>query len=224
MKQGVILCSLIALLSAPLAAWAGTNPNFDQDAKPILQMQPGLLHYIRAHFEVKETGKAKFPGDDDHRPSPPFIFRARAIGSEGPYDIHLLIQPGPAGRILCVVPPANGAPNGAPPQQQIPPQGYPPQVAQQQPAQEPQPQPFQPQEAQPAYQSPSLSQGDVKPLPPENTSQPTQQPTPSAPTSDTPSGPTADTPSGPIVPNSNTGTANPQQNLAPPPDPAPSGQ
>ena len=232
MKKGVILCSLsVAFLSAPILAWADANPNFDEDAKPILRMQPGLLNYVRAHFEVKETGKAKYPGDDDRRPAPPFIFRARPVGSEGPYDIRLLIQPGPAGRILCVVPPPNGAPAGAPGQQMPPPQQEPPEVAQQ-PQQEPPPQPFQPQqpqEAQSPYQSPTLSQGDVKPLPPENSSQPAEQPAPQQPqqtippkpTSDTPSGPTADTPSGPIVPNSSTGTANPQQNLAPPPDPAP---
>ena len=240
MKQGVILCSLsLAFLSAPILARADANPNFDEDAKPILRMQPGLINYVRSHFEVKETGKAKYPGDDDRRPAPPFIFRARAIGSDGPYNLRLLIQPGPAGRILCVVPVGNGGP------QQMPPQGEPPEVAQGQQSpyappepsaqqQEPQPQPFQPQEAQPTYQSPTLSQGDVKPLPPETTAQPEQQPAPpqpaeqpapSAPTSDTPSGPTADTPSGPIVPNSSSsGTANPQQNLAPPPDPAPSGQ
>jgi hypothetical protein len=241
MNKGVILCSLsLALLSLPIMAWAGANPDFDMDAKPILRMQPGLLSYVRSHFEVKETGKAKYPGDDDRRPQPPFIFRARAIGSDGPYNIHLLIQPGPAGRILCIVPPAGSAPYG-PPQGQPQPGGQPPEVAQE-PSQEPQPQPFQPQqepaqapyqpqEAQPAYQSPSLSQGDIKPLPSDNGSQPAQQPAPapqqpapSAPTSDTPSGPTADTPSGPIMPNSSTGTANPQQSLAPPPDPAPSGQ
>jgi hypothetical protein len=217
MKKGVILCSLsLAFLSAPLLAWAGANPDFDADAKPILRAQPGLLNYVRSHFDVKETGKAKYPGDDDRRPAPPFIFRARAIGSEGPYNIRLLIQPGPAGRILCVVPLNNGAP-GVPPQQ-----GQPPQFAQQEPSQqEPPPQPFQPQEAQAPYQSPTLNQGDVKPIP----SQPAQTPAPSEPSSDTPSGPTADTPSGPIAPSSSsTGSANPQQNLAPPPDPAPPGQ
>jgi hypothetical protein len=220
MKKGVILCSLsLALLSAPMLAWAGANPDFDADAKPILRMQPGLLNYVRSHFEVKETGKAKYPGDDDRRPAPPFIFRARAIGSEGPYNIRLLIQPGPAGRILCVVPVNNGGPGGPPPQ------GQPPEVAQQPPQQEPQPEPFQPQEAQPSYQSPALSQGEVKPLPAQNAQQPAQAPAPSEPTSDTPSGPTSDTPSGPIAPSSSsTGSANPQQNLAPPPDPAPSGQ
>ncbi len=223
MKKGVILCALsLALLSAPILAWADANPNFDEDAKPILRTQPGLLNYVRAHFEVKETGKAKYPGDDDRRPAPPFIFRARAIGSDGPYNIHLLIQPGPAGRVLCIVPPSNGGPGGAPPQQ-MPPQ-QPPGYAQQ-PQQEPPPQPFQPQQPQPSYQSPTLSQGEVKPLPPENSSQPAQQPAPPEPASNPDSGPTTDTPSGPIIPNSSTGTANPQQNLAPPPDPAPtSGQ
>ncbi len=227
MNKGVILCSLsLALLSLPITAWAGANPDFDEDAKPILRTQPGLLNYVRAHFEVKETGKAKYPGDDDRRPAPPFIFRAREIGSEGPYNIHLLIQPGPAGRILCVVPPANGAPNGAPPQQ------MPPEVAQ---GQEPPPQPFQPepsnppQAAPPTYQSPALSQGEIKPLPPETASQPAQQPAPTpqqlAPSEPASDAPTADTPSGPIIPNSSTGTSSqPQPTLAPPPDPAPSGQ
>lgn len=235
MNKGVILCSLsLAFLSAPITAWAGSNPDFNEDAKPILRMQPGLLGYVRSHFEVKETGKAKYPGDDDRRPAPPFIFRARPIGSEGPYNIALLIQPGPAGRILCVVPPAGSAPNGAPPQQ-MPPQGQ-PGYAQEPPPQPFQPQqepaqaqnPYQPQEAQPAYQSPTLSQGDVKPLPSDNGSQPAQNPAPAPqqqPAPSSPSEPTADTPSGPIIPNaSSSGTVNPQQNLAPPPDPAPSGQ
>jgi hypothetical protein len=216
MKKGVILCSLsLAFLSAPLLAWAGANPDFDEDAKPILRSQPGLLNYVRSHFDVKETGRAKYPGDDDRRPAPPFIFKARAIGTDGPYNIRLLIQPGPAGRILCVVPMNNGGPGGPPQQSQ------PPEVTQQPSQQEPPPQPFQPQEAQAPYQSPTLNQGDVKPIP----SQPAQTPAPSEPSSDTPSGPTADTPSGPIAPSSSsTGSANPQQNLAPPPDPAPPGQ
>jgi hypothetical protein len=223
----------VALLSAPIAAWADANPDFNEDAKPILRMQPGLLGYVRSHFEVKETGKARYPGDDDRRPAPPFIFRARPIGSNGPYTISLLIQPGPAGRILCVVPPVGSAPYGPPPAQ---PQGQPPDVAQQ-PQQEPPPEPFQPQspppsaeqpqEAPPTYQSPALSQGEIKPLPSDNGSQPAQNPAPAPqqPAASEPSEPTADTPSGPIIPNSSsTGSANPQQNLAPPPDPAPSGQ
>jgi hypothetical protein len=216
MKTGVILCSLsLALLAAPLAAWADANPSFSEDAKPILRMQPDLLRYVRTHFEVKEIGKAKYPGDDDHRPAPPFIFRARPLGSEGPFNFHLLIQPGPPGHILCVVPPSNGAPAPQAPSQSP----QPPEVAQGQ------TEPFQPQEAQPAYQSPSLSQGDVKPLPPESTSPPAQTPAPQHPADSAPSAPTADTPSGPVIPNSSSsGTANPQQSLAPPPDPAPSGQ
>jgi outer membrane biosynthesis protein TonB len=207
MNKGVILCSLsLALLSAPILARADANPDFDEDAKPLLRQQPGLLNYVKAHFEVKETGKAKYPGDDDHRPAPPYIFRARARGSGGPYNISLLIQPGPPGRILCVVPPSNN-PQAPAPQPQQP---------------EPQPQPFQPQEAQTPYQSPSLSQGDVKPLPPAPAPAPQQTPAPQ-PAPAPPSGPTADTPSGPILPNSaSTGTTNnPQQDLAPPPDPAP---
>src|ERR1700722_7827755 len=152
MNKGVILCSLsLALLSMPITAWAGANPDFNEDAKPILRMQPGRLGYVRSHCEVKETGKAKYPGDDDRRPVPPFIFRARPIGSEGPYNVALLIQPGPAGRILCVVPPTGGAPYG-PPQGQ--PGGAPPEVAQGPSQQEPPPQPFEPQQAPAPAQNP----------------------------------------------------------------------
>jgi len=193
------------MLAVPVLARADANPDFNEDAKPILRAQPGLVSFVRSHFEVKETGKAKYPGDDDHRPAPPFIFRARPVGSSGPFNIRLLIEPGPPGHILCVVPPNNGAPA-----QPSPPQEQPPQVAQ---------------GPQPAYQSPSLSEGEVKPLPPENATPPAPNPVPPPPAPASPSEPTADTPSGPIIPNnSSSGTANPQQNLAPPPDPAPSNQ
>jgi hypothetical protein len=213
MKKGVIALSLVlGLAAAPLVARAAGRADFDDDAKPILRMQPGLVQYVETHFDVKDTGQAKYPGDDDHRPGPPYIFRARPRGSDGPYTLLLLIQPGPPGRILGVVDSTklHAAPPAGQPQ--------PPEVAE-----APQQQP---------YQSPTLNQGDVKPLSPDN-QQPAQNPapapqqpaaTPNAPTADTPSGPTADTPSGPIMPNSPTGTANPQQNLAPPPDPAPSNQ
>jgi len=120
MKHGVIFFSpalIAALIALPLAARADTKPDFDDDAKPILRMQPGLLEYVESRFEVEDTGTAKYPGDDDHRPGPPFIFRARALGSHGPYNLRLLIQPGGPGHILGVVditkvhlaPPANSA-------------------------------------------------------------------------------------------------------------------
>lgn len=92
-----------ALFLAPLAVWADVNPDFDDDAKPILQLQPGLLHYVLTRYEVKGVGTAKYPGDDDHAPKPPYIFRARPVGSTGPYNLRLLIQPGPVGHILNVV-------------------------------------------------------------------------------------------------------------------------
>src|SRR5258708_31214001 len=106
MKHGVISFSLALILTffaAPLAAWADANPDFDDDAKPILRMQPGLLHYVESRFDVKDTGTAKYPGDDDRRPVPPYIFRARPHGSSGPYNLRLLIQPGTPGHILGVV-------------------------------------------------------------------------------------------------------------------------
>ncbi|MCE0521625.1 MAG: hypothetical protein LV480_01795 [Methylacidiphilales bacterium] len=106
MKRGVIFFSsalILALIASPLAAWADANPNFDDDAKPILRTQPGLLKYVKSRYEVKDTGVAKYPGDDDHRPGPPYIFSARPLGSHGPYNLRLLIQPGAPGHILGVV-------------------------------------------------------------------------------------------------------------------------
>ena len=222
-EKGAFSRSLSTLPCCPSAAAGvlpGPTPRISTRTPSLLLRvrSRGLLNYVRSHFEVKETGKAKYPGDDDRRPAPPFIFRARAIGSEGPYNIRLLIQPGPAGRILDRRAGEQRRGSRAAPQRTTARKSR-----SSLPQQEPPPEPFQPQEAQPAYQSPALNQGEVKPLPAQNASQPAQQPAPSEPTSDTPSGPTADTPSGPIAPSSSsTGSANPQQNLAPPPDPAPS--
>src|SRR5260221_10114117 len=105
MKHSIsfFLWTALALFAAPLAAWADTNPDFDDDAKPILRMQPGLLQYVESRFEVKDNGTAKFPGDDNRAPRPPFIFRARPLGAFGPYNLRLLIQPGQPGHILGVV-------------------------------------------------------------------------------------------------------------------------
>ena len=203
MKQGLFSLSsavILALLAAPLAAWADANPDFDDDAKPILRMQPHLLHYVESRFDVKDTGTAKFPGDDDHAPRPPFIFRARPLGSTGPYNLRLLIQPGAPGHILGVVDITQvhlttpGGPSASP-QPSVSNQAAP----QQPPAPAPQPQP-QPQ----------------TPAPPT----PTSSPQPSEPTSDTPSGPITDS-SGQAtpLPPPPSSTA---PNLAPPPDPAPS--
>ncbi len=169
MKHGVIYFSsaiLLAFFAAPLVAWADANPDFDDDAKPILKMQPGLLQYVESRFDVKDTGTAKFPGDDDRRPGPPFIFRARPIGSHGPYNLRLLIQPGEPGHILGVVDITKvhmNAPGSAPSQ---------PAVANQPPPQSP----------------PQVSQNPSAQIP--SPSAPAQAPQqPSEPTADTPSGP-----------------------------------
>jgi len=152
------------LFAAPLAAWADANPDFDDDAKPILRMQPGLLEYVRASFEIKDTGTAKFPGDDDHAPRPPFIFRAKPMGSSGPFNLRLLIQPGPPGHILGVAD-ITKLHLTAPPAPSAPPE---PAVV-----------------SQPPLQPPPAQQQAAPPV-----SQPTAPPTaPSQPTSDTPSGP-----------------------------------
>ncbi len=193
-------------LATPLMAWADANPDFDDDAKPILKMQPGLLQYVESRFDVKDTGTAKYPGDDDHRPGPPFIFRARPLGSSGPYNLRLLIQPGAPGHILGVVDITkvrlNNPGNAQPPAMasQPAPEPQPPQVSQS-PVQTP------PSTTQPQYQQP--------PAPSASTSAPAAQP----------SEPTADTPSGPIMDSGSQGSSNnAQSSLAPPPDPAPPAQ
>jgi hypothetical protein len=216
MKPGVISSAVLAaLLAAPIAAWAETNPDFDDDAKPILRMQPGLLQYVESRFEVKDSGTAKFPGDDDRRPAPPFIFRARPIGSNGPYNLRLLIQPGGPGHILGVVDITkvhlNAPPNPSPG----------PAVANRPPIQ---PQPPQPAPAPPTapVQIPELSAGPVDQQPaPAQQQAPAQKPAQQQPTE-----PTADTPSGPIMDPGTPNQAQPpaQPSLAPPPDPAPPAQ
>lgn len=191
--------AVFALVAAPLAAWADANPDFDDDATPILRMQPDLLRYVRSTFEVKHTGIAKFPGDDDHPPQPPFIFRARPLGSSGPFNLRLMIQPGPPGHILGIVditkvhltsPPAPSAPPASAPAMA----------------------------GQPAYQQPPVQQ-----QPPPVQSAPVNQP-PQTP----PSQPTADTPSGPINSNGQVTPLPPPPStapsLAPPPDPPPAPQ
>jgi hypothetical protein len=222
MKHGVISFSsaiLLSLVAAPLVAWADAKPDFDDDAKPILRMQPGLLQYVESRFDVKDTGTAKFPGDDDRRPGPPYIFRARPMGSNGPYNLRLLIQPGQPGHILGVVDITKvhlGEPGAAPTSpvaNQAPPAyaGAPnePQVGQ---------------AFTPSPQGPVPAPQEVQPAPTPAPA-PEPAPAPSAPTSDTPSGPTADTPSGPIMgSSSSSSSASPQSSLAPPPDPAPSAQ
>ena len=188
MKHGVISFSsalIVAFFAAPLAAWAGANPDFDDDAKPILRMQPGLLEYVESKFDVKGTGTAKYPGDDDRPPAPPFIFNARPLGSHGPYNLRLLIQPGIPGHILGVVDMTKAhltAPANASIQ---------PSVANRPPTQNQPP----PQAPAPAAQAPA----------------PAQQP--SQPTADTPSGPIMD--SGGQAPSSNQQSLAPPPDPAP---------
>jgi hypothetical protein len=220
MKQDVIaFFSLVALalLAAPLAAWADANPDFDDDAKPILRTQPGLLQYVESRFQVKDTGTAKFPGDDDRAPGPPYIFRARPLGSSGPFNLRLLIQPGPPGHVLGVVDitKVHLSQPGAP--------SAPPAVASQPPPE------YQPPQSEPSAQVPELAgppQEQQQQPPPQEpapaTSGPVQQPQPPQQSPAQPTEPTADTPSGPIMGSGSQTTPSTQQSLAPPPDPAPS--
>jgi hypothetical protein len=127
MKTRFSVLLALALFAVVANARADRNPDFDDDAKPILQMQPGLLDYVEHTFDVKGTGIAKFPGNDDQRPRPPFIFNARPKGRPGPFHLRLLIQPGPVDHILKVVdlnqtriaPP--GMPGGGPAPQPVAP-------------------------------------------------------------------------------------------------------
>lgn len=199
MKDHLISFSLgvaLALFAAPLMAWADANPDFNDDARPILRAQPGLLQYVKAHFDVQDTGTAKYPGDDDHRPMPPFIFRARPLGSSGPYNLSLLIQPGPPGHILGVVD-MTKVQLSAPPTPSAPQQ---PAVASKPPITPPAP-------VQTAPVTPPVA----------------APPAPAAPAADQSSGPTSDTPSGPITDSGTPVTPPPPSapSLAPPPDPPP---
>jgi len=188
------------LLALPMAAWADRNPDFDDDAKPILRMQPGLLEFVETVYQVKDAGMAKIPGNDDRQAMPPYIFKAKPRGYPGDYYITMLIQPGPPGHILKIVDPTKphggSAPSNNPPQgpnsynsQQPPPQGY--------------------------TSAPPDSYSPVKQAPAPSASTKTQ----TQPTADTPSGPVASTSGGvtplPPPPSSNS------PSLEPPPDPAP---
>ena len=101
---GKMMFSFAALLALTFtaAARADSRPDFNRDAKPILRSQAQLLHYVKVHFDVQETGYARSPGDESHAPAPPYIFRARPHGASGPYTITLFIQPGTPGHILYV--------------------------------------------------------------------------------------------------------------------------
>ena len=189
--------ALILLLALPLVARADSRPDFDDDAKPILRAQPDLIHYVKQHFDVQETGFARTPGTDDRPPAPPYIFRARPRGSSGPFTITLFIQPGPPGHILLVKPdhgPASHTPA-------FPPQESP--VASAPSAFDPSGEPSTSTSAKPAPSAPapapSPAAADANP----------------APVSPSFSNISSDTPSGPIKSDSSGAS------LAPPPDPAP---
>jgi hypothetical protein len=172
MKPSPFLPCLGAILMAcPLLVRADANPDFEHDAKPILEQQPGLVQYVHSHFVVKETGVARVPGSEAQPPQPPFIFSARPRGNAGPFYLRLLIQPGPAGHILKVAD-VRKLPNGTP---------------------EPSPIPEQPEETTqaPAPQPPAEpSQQPIGSQAPSSTSAQNSAPSSnSQPTSSTPSGP-----------------------------------
>ena len=196
MKPGALCFSVLAAAFFALTgtAWADRRPDFDNDAKPILKIQPHLLSYIKKHFDVEETGYAKTPGDDDHAPPPPYIFRAKHRGADGPDTITLLIQPGPPGHILLVKedgPGQRAAMIGA---DETPP-----------------PAENQPPPPSPAYNQPQAPEPAASAPPPSSS-------TPAS--SETSSSPTYQTPSGPIKSDSDD-SSGPSSSLTPPPDPAP---
>jgi hypothetical protein len=173
MKTSLILPALGAMLmTGSVAAWADANPDFEHDAKPILNQQPGLVQYIHSHFVVKEVGVARVPGTGEQPPQPPFIFSARPRSSSGGFYLRLLIQPGPAGHILKVAD-IRRLPGGVP---------------------EPTPVPEQPEETAQAPAPPQPAETSPQPI---GSSSPISAPAESPAASST-SQPTASTPSGPI--------------------------
>jgi hypothetical protein len=120
MNSGILFPTLAAaLLALPAVAWADRNPDFENDALPILRHQPGLARYVHAHYVVQETGVAQVPGTGSEPPRPPYIFSAKPRGASGPFYLRLLIQPGPAGHILKVAD-IRSLPGGEPPQETVP--------------------------------------------------------------------------------------------------------
>jgi hypothetical protein len=162
----------VILVTLPVIARADANPDFEHDAKPILEQQPGLVQYIHSHFVVKETGVARLPGNGEQPPQPPFIFSARPRNATGAFYLRLLIQPGPTGHILKVAD-VRRLPNRTP---------------------EPTPLPEQPEETAQAPVQPPASEPSQEPI---GSSAPASAPAENPAPSST-SQPTASTPSGPI--------------------------
>ncbi len=194
-RTGKITLPLAALLLMvwPVAVHADVRPDFSRDAKPILRTQPQLLHYVKGHFDVQETGYSRTPGDAQHAPPPPYIFRAKPHGVSGPYTITLFIAGGQPGHVLYVKNTGPLATGNNPPAAAYPP------------GQE-QPSTFNPSGEPPA----SATQ------PPAATSDSSASATPNGFV-----GVDSNTPSGPIKPGSSTGNAT-APDLAPPPETAPS--
>jgi hypothetical protein len=120
-----LACTAALLVAGPVSAHAAYEVNFNETGKQILGEQPGLVEYVEARFDVKETGIAKEPAGDDHPPMPPYIFRARAKGSDGPYNLRLLIQPGLPGHILGILKDSSTSVTKAPATQSVPPTNQP---------------------------------------------------------------------------------------------------
>jgi hypothetical protein len=169
-----------ALLALPGFARADRNPNFENDALPILKHQPGLVDYVHAHYVVKETGVAQSPGTAEEAPQPPYIFSAKPRGASGPFYLRLLIQPGPVGHILKVADIRKLPGGGVPPQETAPAE-----------ASAPAPQETAPSVPPASDQAPATPAASLAP-PPDNAPQPATAPAST-------NSPTANTPSGPII-------------------------
>ena len=125
MKARFLFLAALAFAFCPEFAQADAYPDFDSDARPLLARQPGLIEYVRAHFEVKEKGVARIPGHGDALPQPPFIFNARPKGHTGPFYLALLIQPGTPGHIMKVADVRKLPIDDIPPQQHATPASVP---------------------------------------------------------------------------------------------------
>ena len=161
---------------------------------------PDCFNISSRGLTLKTRARPSTPGMMTAALCRPISFEPGRLGSNGPYNLRLLIQPGPPGHILGVVDitkvhlhepgfPSSGQPIASrPPTISQPP-------------------------APPAYQPPANQPPAAIAPPP-------------APAAQQPEEPTADTPSGPIMGSGSPAPANSsgQPSLAPPPDPAPSGQ
>lgn len=123
-----IVLALILTVSAPLKLRAGGSVDWEFYALPILRKHPQFLKIIETSLDVRRVGVGVRVGRDASGNAtipelgvgariPPFEFPARLKGSDGPYDLLLIIhdadtgvsQPGEKGVWLEIKPKTSGS-------------------------------------------------------------------------------------------------------------------